>query len=146
MGFFTRYILALLVVFVAFGLIFSSLYSASTANDKVNMTLNTSYYDQLQNNTQQLEQTLQTDVSADPNDATDVASWFGKSLAIAAVVIQIIANAVLGSIQFFAGVFSVVGQLPAPWNILGQVIGLAIGGLAVYLVLKAFSALLKVDL
>lgn len=146
MGFFAKYMISILIIFFATQLIWTSITTESTASDVMNLSLNSSYQQDIQNAQEELMNVSLVDAQVDPSSSTDVAGWFGKSLAIAGKTANLLATVVSGSISFVADLLSNISSLPAPWNILGQIIGLGLSVLAIILALKLIAVIIKVDL
>ena len=138
MGELSRYIIGVLIVAMLISVFYFSLYSESTATDKTNISSSSNISANILNLSQSLGSTLQTDVTADPNNPVDIAGFFGKTLAVGGKVIALVFASMVASVDFITVILGNLATLPAPFNIIGLFIPI---GIAILFITLAFVAL-----
>lgn len=146
MGTITKFMIAIVLVIFISGLYMGMLYNESEAPDKTQLSINTSIKTDIENRTYEIQRILSEDTVADPNDPIQLANYFSKTLAILGQIVGILVSIVTSSIEFIQSLLLNISNLPAPFNILGQ---LAIIGVVVYtifLIMKLAGVFLKVEI
>ena len=152
MGEIRNYIISVMVAIMLCGTLYVSLYSASTAPDKVDVNtpaLNASAAAttaSLQTLTSNMSQLAQNTIVVDPTNLVDVAQYFGLALAIGGLIVSFVFTMFLSTIQFVLTLLGLVTLLPPPFNIIGVLIEWGIGILTIVLIFAALAAYLKWDL